>query len=411
VGERRGLVQLYHHLRAGRGPEDALDHDQAVRLVLARILVAPSFLYRVERPAPGEEPHPVDNWELASRLSYFLWASMPDDRLRSVADAGRLTEPEVLVAEARRMLQDGRVRGLATEFACQWLDVRHFDSYDAKSERHFPEFAALRDDMYEETVRFLVDLFQRDGSVLELLGADHTFVNETLAGHYGIPGISGADWRRVDGVAAYGRGGILGMASTLSKQSGASRTSPILRGNWIVEVLLGEKLPKPPKNVPQLPEDETETDGLTVRELVERHRSAAQCAVCHMRIDPFGLALEKFDAIGRRREQDLAGRPVDASTRLADGTEFADLEGLRHYLLSQRRDDFVRQFCRKLLGYALGRGVRLADRPLLDAMQQALAENDYRFSAAVECIVLSPQFTRHRGQQADETEEVSQLER
>lgn len=410
LDERRRLVQLYQELRAGRD-QDPLDHDQAVRLVLARILVAPSFLYRIERPAPGDAPQPVDNWELASRLSYFLWASMPDERLRSLADAGRLTQPEVLTSEARRMLQDERVRGLATEFACQWLDVRHFDTYDAKSERHFPTFAELRDEMYEETVRFLVDLFQRDGSVLELLAADHTFVNERLAAHYGIPGIAGDEWRRVDEVAAYGRGGILGMASTLAKQSGASRTSPILRGNWIVEVLLGEKLPKPPKNVPQLPEDETDTDGLTVRELVERHRSVAQCAVCHVRIDPFGLALEKFDAIGRRREHDLAGRPVDATTRLADGSEFADLDGLRQYLLIQRQHDFLRQFCRKLLGYALGRSVQLADRPLLQSMQQALTEHDYRFSAAVEQIVLSPQFTHHRGQQADEVEEVSQLER
>ncbi len=410
--ERCRLMQLYHELRAGRGrPEDALDHDQAVRLVLARILMAPSFLYRVERPAPGDAPQPLDNWELASRLSYFLWASMPDDRLRRLADAGELSRPDVLAAEARRMLQDERVHGLATEFACQWLDVRQFDAYDAKSERHFPTFAELRGEMYEETVRFLVDLFQRDGSVLELLAADHTFVNERLAAHYGIPAITGAEWRRIDGVRAYGRGGILGMASTLSKQSGASRTSPILRGNWIVEVLLGEKLPKPPKNVPQLPEDETDTDGLTVRELVERHRSVAQCAVCHERIDPFGLALEKFDAIGRRRDHDLAGRPVDASTRLADGTEFADLEGLRQYLLTQRRDDFLRQFCRKLLGYALGRSVQLSDRQLLESMQQALAANDYRFSTAVEQIVLSPQFTRHRGQQADDAGEVSQLER
>jgi hypothetical protein len=410
--QRRSLAELYHELRAGRGrPEEALDHDQAVRMVLARILVAPSFLYRVERPAAGETPQPLDNWELASRLSYFLWASMPDERLRSLADEGKLTQPELLAAEARRMLQDERVRGLATEFACQWLDVRHFDVFDGKSERYFPTFADLRDEMYEETVRFLTDLFQRDGSVLELLAADHTFVNEALARHYEIPGVTGEAWRRIDGVQAYGRGGILGMASTLAKQSGASRTSPILRGNWIVEVLLGEKLPKPPKNVPQLPESETDTDGLTVRELVERHRSVAQCAVCHERIDPFGLALEKFDAIGRRRDHDLAGRPVDASTRLADGTEFADLEGLRQYLLQQRRDDFIRQFCRKLLGYALGRSVQLSDRPLLESMQQALAQNDYRFSVAIEKIVSSTQFTRHRGQQADEAEDVSMLER
>src|SRR5439155_1892315 len=194
-----------------------------------------------------------------------------------------------------------------------------------------------------------------DTPVLTIFDADHTFVNEALAKHYGIPGVTGPEWRRLDGARKYGRGGILGLSATLAKQSGASRTSPILRGNWISEVLLGERLPRPPKDVPRLPEDETATDGLTVRQLVEKHTRDARCAVCHQRIDPFGFALERFDAIGRRRDQDLAGRAIDARVKALDGAQFEGIDGLRNYLLNQRREAFLRQFCRKLLGYALGR--------------------------------------------------------
>ncbi|HTI51884.1 MAG TPA: DUF1588 domain-containing protein, partial [Planctomycetaceae bacterium] len=225
-----------------------------------------------------------------------------------------------------------------------------------------------------------------------------------LAKHYGIPDVAGPEWRRIDGVQRYGRGGILGMATTLAKQSGASRTSPILRGNWLTEVLLGEKLPRPPKDVPRLPDDEAATEGLTVRQLVEKHRSVAQCAVCHDRIDAFGFALEGFDAIGRRREKDLGNRPIETQVTLVDGTRFDGLAGLRDYLLTQRREQFLRQFCKKLLGYALGRSVQLSDEPLLEEMLTRLAVSDYRFSAAVETIVLSPQFRQIRGKDKIEAE-------
>ena len=254
--------------------------------------------------------------------------------------------------------------------------------------------------MYEESIRFFTDLFQSDASLLSLLGADHTFVNARLAGFYGIEGVEGGKWRRVEGIRQHGRGGILGLATTLAKQSGASRTSPILRGNWVSEVLLGEKLPRPPKEVPQLPADETETDGLTVRQLVAKHTSVPLCASCHQRIDPFGFALEGFDAIGRRRDRDLAGRPVDTQTELPDGSEINGLTGLRDYLLETRRDAFLRQFYRKLLGYALGREVQLSDQPLLAEIEQRLARNDYRFSVAVDMIVQSRQFREIRGRQA-----------
>jgi hypothetical protein len=397
AAEKEELSGLYRRLR-----QEELPHEEAVRLTLARVLVAPAFLYRLEQAGPGKDPAPVGDWELATRLSYFLWSSMPDAELRSAAARGKLHEPEVLVGQARRMLRDPRTRRLATEFACAWLHIHGFDELNEKSERHFPTFAALRGAMYEESILFFTDFFQQDRSVLSLLDADHTFLNEAMAKHYGIPGVTGTEWRQVDGVRQYGRGGILGLATTLAKQSGASRTSPILRGNWVGEVLLGEKLPRPPKDVPRLPEDETATEGLTVRQLVEQHSSDPKCFGCHRRIDPYGYALESFDAIGRRREKDLADRPVDTKVRVLDGAQFEGAEGLRNYLLTQRRDAFLRQFSRKLLGYALGRAAQLSDGPLLAEMRQELKAHDYRISAAVETIVKSRPFREIRGREMAE---------
>jgi hypothetical protein len=386
------LNGLYDRLR-----KEEIPHDDAFRLTLARVLVSPAFLYRVEKPAAGSNQAPVSDWELASRLSYFLWSSQPDAELRQAAADGRLHEPDVLEAQMRRMLRDAKIRRLATEFACQWLHINDFQNLDEKSERHFPTFADLRADMAEESVQFFTALFQQNRSVLEILGADYTFLNEPLARHYGILGVKGAEWRRVDGVKQHARGGVLAQATVLAKQSGASRTSPILRGNWISEVLLGERLPDPPKGVPPLPDDEAATEELTVRQLVEKHVSDPKCADCHKRIDPYGFSLEAFDAIGRHRTADLAGRPIDTRVTLMDGTQFDGLDGLRNYLLTTRREAFVRQFCRKLLGYALGRAVQLSDESLLTEMQNGLAANDYKVDVAVNAIIQSRQFREIRG--------------
>ncbi len=385
------LRQLYQKLR-----DEQLPHDEAFRFTLAKLLVSPEFLYRAEEAPPGASPAPVSDWQLASRLSYFLWSSMPDSELADAAASGRLHEPAVLVAQARRMLTDDRIRRLASEFACQWLQVYDFDTLDEKSESHYPEFATLRSDMYEESRRFFTDLFQRDSSVLDIFTAQYVLVNEPLAAFYGIPDVKGAEWRRVDGAGQYGRGGILALATTLAKNSGALRTSPTLRGNWVSEVLLGEKLPKPPKDVPQLPEEEP-GQGLTVRQMVEKHASDARCASCHVRIDPLGFALEGYDTIGRRRPADSARPQTDVQAKLRDGTELDGIDGLRNYLVTTRRDTVVRQFSRKLLGFALGRSVQLSDEPLLDEIGKGLAEHDYKFSAAVETIVLSKQFREIRG--------------
>jgi hypothetical protein len=380
--EETELRSLYQKLR-----KQELTHESALRMLIARVLVAPAFLYRGENAAPGPDAKPVNDWELATRLSYFLWSSSPDDELRSLARLGRLHEPEMLAAQARRMMKDARVRRLATEFGCQWLQVRDVESLDEKSERHFPTFVGLRGAMQEEVVRFFADLFQEDRRVMSLLNADYTFVNGALAEHYGVS-VKGENWERVDGLHAKGRGGILGFAATLAKQSGASRTSPILRGNWLSEVVLGEKMPRPPKGVPLLPDEAPE--GLTERQLIERHSSDATCARCHQRMDPFGFALEGFDAIGH-------ARTADTRATLPDGTKLEGLDGLRSYLLDRRRDDFLNQFCRKLLGYALGRSVQLSDKPLLESMLAQLKAHDDHVSTAIELIVASKQFREVRG--------------
>jgi hypothetical protein len=395
VGELR---ELYATLRG-----EGLPHEEALAMLLTRVLVAADFLYKTETPPPGSGQGPVPGAELAGRLSYFLWSSLPDRELMEAAAAGQLDDAAGIAEQLRRMLRDPKARRLAEEFGTQWLHVHGFAAHDEKSAEAFPTFAALRGAMEEETVLFLADFFQNDRSILSLLDADHTFLNGDLARHYGIDGVAGDEWRRVDGVRRHGRGGILGLAATLATQSGASRTSPILRGNWTSEVLLGEKLPKPPKDVPQLAD--TVPAGLTERQLIALHSSNEACAKCHARIDPYGFALEQFDAIGRFRTHDAAGHPIDAATRLVDGTAIAGHEALRDYLLTVRRDTFVRQFCRKLLGYALGRAVQLSDEPLLDEIQARVAANGHRVGTALEAIVTSRQFREIRGADAVEAGE------
>ena len=409
--EATELRALYHQLR-----QQELSHDEAFRLTLAQIFVATPFLFRLENAPKGADPAAISAWELANRLSYFLWSSLPDDQLRAAVEQGRFHRLPTgaspadqagqggerqarfnaaeLLSHTQRMLADSRVRRLATEFTCQWLDIHQFDQNDQKSETRFPEFAQLREEMHEEAIRFFEDMFRNNGSILDLLAADHMFVNESLARHYGIEGVSGPQWQRVEDVGRQGRGGVLAMAAILAKQSGASRTSPILRGNWVSETLLGERLPKPPANVPQLPE--SVPTGLTARQLIEQHSSLPECAKCHARIDPYGFALEQYDAIGRLRET-----KSDTKTQLVDGKTIEGIEGLRGYLLNDRRQDIVRQFCRKLLGYSLGRAVQLSDEPLLREIEQHLAAGQYRFGVAVERIVLSEQFQMIRGKSFD----------
>ena len=397
--EATELPKLYAAIRAkGAGP------DEALRSVLARVLVSPAFLFRVENAPPGKLAGLVNDHELATRLSYFLWSSGPDAELRALAAAGKLRDPAAVEAQARRMLADARVRSLAVEFGTQWLHVRDFASFNEKNEAVYPSFTAeLRRAMDEEGVLLFTDLFQADRPVTGLLDGDHTFLNELLAKHYGVPGVTGPHWRRVGGVRQFGRGGVLGLGSVQSKQAAASRTSPTLRGNWVVETLLGERLPRPPADVPKFPEG-GDADKLSVRQLTERHSRDPACAVCHVRVDPYGFALEGFDGVGRRRDRDAHGLAIDARATLRDGTTFDGLDGLKRHLLTAKKPVVVRLFCKKLLGYALGRSVALSDTALLDEMVLALGKADGRVTAAVAVVVRSPQFRGVRGGDFDDTE-------
>lgn len=386
AAESQALRAFHHQLR-----QDEFAHDEAFRLTLSRILAAPEFLYRDEQPAHMTQSgthHPVAPLDLASRLSFLLWSSIPDAELINLALSGRIHDPHILMAQVRRMIQDPRTRRLAVQFACQWLHIRNFDQSDQKNESLFPEFAQLRSDFHEESIQFFQHFFQANESVLSILQSDFTYVNPALATFYGFGTSPVSGWHRVDGIHESGRGGILGMAAILASNSGASRTSPILRGNWISETLLGEKLPRPPANVPQLPD--LPPAGLTEREIIEKHSSDPACARCHARIDPYGFALEAFDTIGRMR--DGAGNATRAT--LPDGTSVDDLQDLMEYLSSDRREAFLRNFCTKLLGFALGRSHLLSDKPLIDSMVDQLESNQYRVQTALDAIVTSDQF-RH----------------
>jgi hypothetical protein len=381
ANEREAILAPY---RADR--KDGVKHDPAFRAALARVLSSPWFLYRVEQPAPGPRWGPVSGDELATRLSFLLWESIPDDELR--AKAATLHEPAVVEQQLRRMLKDGRMRGLAEEFGARWLGVRDFATNHGRNLKHFPEFTpALRDALAEEPVRFFEDLLMNDRPVADVIDADAVVVNDVLARHYGIPGVKGPEWRRVEKVADYGRGGMLGFGAVLAKQSAAARTSPVKRGAWVVQ-MLGERLPKVPPDVPPLPE--SPPAGLSVREITERHRKDQACAGCHIRIDPFGMALERFDAIGRLRPAPEL-KPGDTKATLGDGKEIEGFAGLRKYLAGPRRQDLLRSLGQKLVGYSLGRSVQLSDRKLIDEVTKSMAGGG-RWSDALLIIVRSEQF-------------------
>ena len=395
--ESQELLDLYHDFR-----HKDFSHEEAFRSVLVRVLVSPKFLFRIEQPSDTGKTVQINEWELATRLSYFLWSTLPDQKLWQVAASGSLHDSEVLEQQVLRMLQDGKVRALATEFGAQWLEIRNFDSFQGKDEQRFPMFDAdMRKSMYQEVILFFEEFFQKNCSAWDLIDADYTYLNGALAEFYGIPGVEGSHFRRIEGVQKFQRGGMLGWASVLAKHSGALRTSPVLRGNWISETVLGQRLPRPPPVVPELPDDEALGD-LTIRELVERHTKLPECAACHDRIDPLGFALEGFDTVGRLRDRDLAGRPVDASAVLKDGSRFEGVSGLREYLRRTCGDEFLQQFCRKLLGYALGRRVLLSDQQLLNEMVASLKARDGEISSAVLKIVASRQFQRIRAPGFDE---------
>ncbi len=377
----------------GRSKE--LDRESAAREVIVRVLVSPHFLFKAETlplAATGDGDVKLSANELASRLSYFLWASMPDWELRKAAEDGSLTKPEVLAAQTKRMLRDPKAAALAKEFAGQWLKFSGFDAQSTVDEKMFPQFTAdIRRDMQREVVEFFTRLVREDRKVGDIIGGDYTFLNERLAGFYGVPGVTGGEFREVK-VAQQNRGGLLGMGAILTKTSRPHRTSPVLRGDYLYQVVLGFSSPPPPPNVPELKEASKPS---SLRAALMQHREDAACAVCHDRIDPLGFALERFDPIGRfRTEPD-----IDDTGELKDGTKFQGLAGLRDYL-KKNEPQFTTQFNRKLLGYALGRQTLPSDKALIAQMQASLKQSGGHFSAAVLEIVKSRQFQNRRGEPA-----------
>ncbi len=370
--------------------------EEGVATALQGILVSPHFLFRVERdrPAGAKQPFaPVDSHELASRLSYFLWSTMPDAALRTVANNGTLRQPGVLQAQVRRMLRDPKASALVENFTGQWLQFKNVDVLKPDIEK-FPDFDdSLRLSMRRETELFLDNLIRQDGSVLDILDAKHTFLNERMARFYGVPGVTGPEFRRVDMSQTNRGGGILAHASVLTISSYSTRTSPVLRGKWILENLLNAPPPPPPPAVPSL-EESTAGKNLSLRRQMEEHRRNAACASCHSRMDPLGFGLENFNAVGAWRTKD-GDFPIDPSGVLPSGKTFQGPAELKA-LLNEDRNAFVRGMTEKLLTYGLGRGLERYDKPVVAAISAKLPSSNYRFSALVLEIVNSLPFQMRR---------------
>lgn len=427
-GEQKSFRALYQKLR-----RDQQTVESSLRGVLTAVLMSPEFCFRYRQTPDGSGVYPLRDRELASRLSFFLWSSLPDAELNEIAEHNQLRSDQQLVSQTKRMLADSRVESFAREFFGQWLRYRDYLAKDPINAAAFPGYDdELRNVIAEEPVRLLTHLIQNDGAITELLTSDVTFLTERLAKHYGgkleedfrhqrqkaEEGQRGTahgknrvrilangattesvdSWYRVAGLREAGRGGLFGMAAVLTTNSAGERTSPVKRGFWTVHHLLGQHFPPPPADVPELPTSEKSATK-TIRELLAAHVEDASCAICHRHFDGLGLAMEGFDPIGRSRNKDGAGRPIDNAAELPDGKTAAGIDGLIEYINQHRKQDFVRTLSRRFLGYALGRSVQLSDQPLLTKMERQLAANEYRFSALFESVVLSPQFRNQRGRE------------
>ncbi len=399
--EMQELLNAYETGRGGGGFESGFG------LAIRRLLMDPAFLFRIEHDpagiAPGV-PYRISDTELASRLSFFLWSTIPDSELLSVAERGQLKDPAVLDREVRRMLADPKAHSLVTGFASEWLGLRVVAGVQPDLVL-FPDFEGLNQAFQRETEMLLDFVLLGNRDVTELLNGDYTFLNERLARHYGISGVYGTQFRKVtvsDGI----RGGLLGQGGILTATSYPNRTSPVLRGQWILNNLLGSPAPPPPPNVPRL-DDEANAATLPMRERMAEHRKNPACAGCHSRMDPLGLALENFDATGKWRAgerlslADLKLQPIDARGQLADGTQFDGIPGLKR-VLADRSEEFVYTMTERLLTYALGRGAEWYDAPSLRAAVRAAKKDDYRFSTIVLSLVKSTPFQMRMSQDAED---------
>lgn len=388
--EEADLERLLTFFR--NSPESA-GFEAGVESALQAMLTSPHFLLKIERVpknvAPGDV-YPISDIELASRLSFFVWSSLPDDELLDLAERGELRRPEVLEQQVKRMLADPKAANLATNFAGQWLHLRNLSSITPDG-RLYPDFDEnLRQSMRRETELHLEELVRADRSVLDLLQTDHTFVDERLAQHYEIPHVTGSRFRRVELAADSPRGGLLRHGSILTVTSYATRTSPVIRGNWVLENILGAPAPPPPPDVPSLDSQKVISETLSIRARLAQHRAMATCASCHNLMDPVGFALENFDAVGRWRAHEN-GQPVDVEGSLPDGSRFAGVAGLEAAILA-RPELFVTALTEKLMTFALGRVTDAGDGPAVRAVVQQAAKQDYRLSAIVLGIARSTPF-------------------
>jgi hypothetical protein len=378
-----------------------LAYPDALRLMLKAVLVSPQFLYIT--PAMEAEPGPgivpLDDHQLASRLSYLLWATMPDNELSKLADRGQLHEPEVLKAQVRRMLKDPRSRALFDGFGAQWLGLGDLATKTFDTDK-FPQMTGeLRAAMYDEARLFFDSVVRDNRSVVSLVDSDYTFLNGTLATLYGLDeDVTGPRWRKVKLTDA-NRGGILGMPGVLAMTSFPNRTSPVKRGVWVLEQVLGEHIPPPPPNVPALEKQDRQTvETLTLRQRTELHVSDPTCANCHKVLDPIGFGLENFDAIGRWRDQDDAGGAIDAAGELPGGQHFASPKELKA-IIAARTDDLARNLTEKLLAYALCRQLEGYDEIVVDHLMETIAKDGYRMRTLITEIVTSYPFTHRRVQE------------
>ena len=387
------LLSLYREGRSRGGFETGIE------TALERVLAGPEFLFRVERNLANVEPgmaHNISDLELASRLSFFLWSTLPDEELLSLAESGKLREPAVLDRQVRRMLADSRSEALVKNFAGQWLYLRNLRVVSPDPEV-FPYFDDnLRDAFRQETELFFDSMLREDRSVLDLLDADYTFLNDRLARHYGIPNVYGGHFRRVT-LTDEARKGLLGQGSVLTVTSYANRTSPVTRGKWVLENILGTPPPPPPPDVPALQERSESGKAMSIRQAMEQHRANPVCASCHKLMDPLGFALENFDGIGRWRTTD-AKAPIDASGTLPDGTPFEGPSGLRNVLRTKLSEQFVLTVTERLLTYALGRGVEYTDAPAIRKIMKEASASDYRWSSLIASITRSMQFQMRKAQ-------------
>jgi hypothetical protein len=386
------LLAIYH-----TGRSDGF--DAGIQQALERVLVSPQFLFRIERvpsTVAANGVYRISDVELASRLSFFLWSSIPDDELLNAATAGKLKDPAVLDQQVRRMLADARSETLASNFAAQWLFLRDVEA-KTPSPRFFPDFdLTLSQDFQRETELFLQSVFKEDRSAVDLLRANYTFVNERLARHYGIRNVFGTHFRRVTYADDSPRRGLLGHGSILMLTSYANRTSPVLRGKYVLSNLLGAPPPPPPPNIPALVTEAGDSGKrLSMRESMAQHRTNPVCANCHARMDPIGFALDNFDAVGKWRTVDESGTPIDGSGVFPDGTKFDGVAGLRDLLL-RRPEQFVGTLTENLLTYSLGRSLAYYDASAVRAIVREAAPSGYRFSALVMGIVKSTPFQMRR---------------